>query len=140
MIAYYKQGQLVRIRMALYIAYFLLSMGLVWQFSYLGLAWAKIIIEIGILLTTFYCALKLCPAVATIKRFIWPTVICLVPTISLVLTGYKVWLVIVVFVALFSVTGFFYSAIQINDFKLLKEWLAKQLGQDASDEGSGLTR
>ena len=138
LIAYYKQGQLVRIRMAFYAGYFLISMGLVWQFSYLGLAWAKIITEMGILVATFYYAVKICPAVATLKKFCLPTTLCLGPTIGLVLTGYRSWLILVVFAVLFTVTGFFYAVIRISDFQFLKAWLAKQLGPRAPGDNSSL--
>jgi O-antigen/teichoic acid export membrane protein len=140
LIAYYKQGQLVRIRMAFYAGYCLLSMGLVWQFSYLGLAWAKIITEAGILLATFYCAVKICPAAATLKKFLLPTTLCLGPTIGLVLTGYSSWLVLGVFVVLFTVTGFYFAVIRSSDFQFLKFWLRKQLGPIESGDGSGLPR
>ena len=124
--------------MSFYVGYFLLSMGLVWQFSYLGLAWAKIITEMGILVATFYYAVKICPAVATLKKFCLPTTLCLGPTIGLVLTGNSSWLVLGVFVVLFTVTGFFYAVIRISDFKFLKAWLAKQLGPRATGDNSSL--
>ena len=140
LVAYYKQGQLVRIRMAFYVGYFFISMGLVWQFSYLGLAWAKIITEMGILLATFYYAVKICPALATLKKFYLPTTLCLGPTIGLVLTGYPSWLVLVFFVVAFTVTGFYFATIRSGDFKFLKSWLRKQLGPIESGDGNGLPR
>ena len=140
LIAYFRQGQLVRIRMSFYVGYFLLSMGLVWQFSYLGLAWAKIITEMGILVATFYYAVKICPAVATLKKFCLPTTLCLGPTIGLVLTGNSSWLVLGVFVVLFTVTGSYFAVIRSSDFQFLKSWLRKQLGLIESGDGNGLPR
>ena len=140
LIAYYKQGQLVRIRMTFYVGYFLLSMGLVWQFSYLGLAWAKIITEMGILLATAYYAVKICPPAATLKRFFLPATLCIGPTIGLVLTGYSSWLVLSVYLVLFTVTGFYFATTRSSDFRFLKSWLRKQLGLIESGEGNGLPR
>jgi O-antigen/teichoic acid export membrane protein len=138
--AYYKQGQLVRIRMIFYVVYFFISIGLVWQFSYLGLAWAKIITEVGLLLVTFYYAVKVCPAVATLKRFFLPTTLCLLPTVGLVLSGYPPALILGLFAVLFAAVGTYFGVIRASDLKLLKSWLVKQLGHRAPDDDSGLPR
>lgn len=140
MISYYKQGQLVRIRMIAYFGYFLLSILLVWKYSYLGLAWSKIITETVLFLVTIYFAVKISPSVETLKRFSWPAAICLLPTVGLVLAGYPPLLTIGLFAVLFVAAGTYFAVIRAGDFKLLKPWLAKQFGLREPDDDSGLPR
>ena len=140
LISYYKQGQLVRIRMVAYAGYFLLSILLVWKYSYRGLAWSKIITETALFLTTFNYAVKISPSVETLKRFSWPAALCLLPTVGLVLAGYQPLLILGLFAVLFAATGTYFAVIRASDFKLLKPWLAKQFGLSASDDNSDLPR
>jgi O-antigen/teichoic acid export membrane protein len=138
LISYYKQGRLVRIRMMAYVGYFLLSILLVWKYSYLGLAWSKIITESALFLVTFYYAVKISPTVAMLKRFAWPAALCLLPTVGLVLGGCQPLPILGVFAVLFIATGTYFAVIRASDFKLLKPWLVKQFGLRASDDNNDL--
>lgn len=125
LIALYRQGQLVRIRMAVYIGYFLLSVLLVWQFSYVGLAWAKIIAEIALFLLTLVGAVKISPLFLTLKRFLLPTTICMLFVFGFTAAGGASLPGAVLFMVLFVVTAFGFKIVRTDDLKALRAWLVK---------------
>ena len=125
LIAFYRQGQLVRIRMAVYIGYFLLSVLLVWQFSYVGLAWAKIIAEIALFLLTLVGAVKISPLFLTLKRFFLPTTICMLFVFGFTAAGGASLPGAVLFMVLFVVTAFGFKIVRTDDLKALRAWLVK---------------
>jgi O-antigen/teichoic acid export membrane protein len=134
MIANYRQGHLVRIRMLVYVCYFVLSVVLVWKYSYLGLAWSKIITETGLFLITFYFAAQLTPSVSTLKRFFWPAFLSLLPTLSLVMMGYRSWPILGLFAVLFATTSTYFAVIRTSDLKLLRPWLTKRIFSRPPDQ------
>lgn len=127
MIANYRQGQLVRIRIMVYVGYFVLSVVLVWKYSYLGLAWSKLITEVVLFMITFNFAAKLNPSVSTLKRFLGPAFLSLLPTFSLFMAGYRSWMTLALFAVLFTTTAGYFAVIRTSDLMLLRPWLAKRI-------------
>jgi O-antigen/teichoic acid export membrane protein len=126
LIASYRQGELVRIRIIAYISYFFLSILLIWEFSYLGLAWSKIITETGVFLFTLSCAAKVSPSVSTLKRFIVPAALCLLFIVGFSFTGGGSLLAAALFAALFVTITVVFEVVHAEDLKLLKIWLIKK--------------
>ncbi|MBL0712266.1 MAG: oligosaccharide flippase family protein, partial [Desulfosarcina sp.] len=127
LIAFYRQGQLVRIRLASYICYFFLSILLVWKFSFVGLAWSKIITEAGILFFTLSCARKVSPSVSILKSFLGPAALCLLFIVGFAFMGGGTLPALVLFTALFTATTVVFKVVRAEDFKALKTWLVKMV-------------
>jgi O-antigen/teichoic acid export membrane protein len=126
LIAFYKQDQLVRIRIIAYVCYFFLSVLLVGKFSYLGLAWSKIIAETGLFLLSVSCAVKVSPSVSTLKRFLVPAALCLLAVVGFGFTDSGHVSTLVFFLALFVSTTVVFKVVCADDFKVLKIWLVKK--------------
>ena len=126
LIAFSKHYQLVRIRIAVYVGYFLLSVLLVWQFSYLGLAWSKIIAEIVLFLLTLAGAAKVIPVFLTLKRFILPAAICMLFVFGFTAAGGDSLLAAVLFIVIFVVTAIGFKFVRSDDLKALMAGLAKR--------------
>ena len=124
LIAFYRQGQLVRIRIAAYIFYFLLAMLLVWKFSYLGLAWSTIISEAVIFLLTLFYAVKVSEAVSTLRYFLVPAASGLLFIVGLAYAGGGTWLSLLLFTAFFAGSSVLFKVVRAEDFKALKTILS----------------
>ena len=126
LIAFYKHYKLVRIRIAVYVGYFLLSVLLVWQFSYLGLAWSKIIAEIVLFLLTLAGAAKVIPVFLTLKRFLLPAAICMLFVFGFTAAGGDSLLAAVLFIVIFVLTAIGFKIVRSDDLKALMAGLAKR--------------
>jgi O-antigen/teichoic acid export membrane protein len=140
LIAFYRQDQLVRIRIAGYIGYFFFSILLVWKFSYLGLVWSKIITETGLFLLTLAYAVKVSPSVSTLNRFRAPAALCLLFAVGFMSAGGGPLPALVLFFALFAASGMFSRAIRAEDFKALKTWLIRRISGHRPDENTSVRR
>ncbi len=125
LIAFYRQDQLVFIRMAVYIGYFLLSVLMVWQFSYIGLACAKLITEIALFIFTLAEAIKISKFFLTVKRFLPPASICMLFVFGFTAAGGQSLVVAVLFTVLFIVTVFGFKILRGSDLRSLLVWLSK---------------
>ncbi len=126
LIAFYRQGQLVRIRIVVYICYLCVSVGLVWQFGHTGMAWSKMIAELVLFLSTLFCAAKLGLFTVTLKRFVFPTAICLLFVFGFTSTGAGVLSATLLFSVVFAVTACAFRIVQLDDLRALRVWLVSK--------------
>jgi O-antigen/teichoic acid export membrane protein len=126
LIASYRQGELVRARIGMYICYVLLSFLLVWKFSYLGLAWAKVITEAGLLLLTFSLAIKVSSSISIIRHFLVPVALCLLFIFGFAFAGVEALYSLLFFSLLFPAIAVVFKIVRPDDLKALKIWIGNK--------------
>jgi O-antigen/teichoic acid export membrane protein len=122
LIASEQEKKLVKIRTMVYFCYCIASLLLIWKFSYLGLAWAKIMTEAALFFTTVFLAFDSRDVYNLFKMMLAPLASCI---LSIVLFQYikdfTVWFVFPAVFGTYLILMFLFKGIFVHDFIYLKE-------------------
>lgn len=118
------QRYLVKIRAIVYIGYFIVSAGLIWKYSYAGLAYARVITEAILFIATFSYAYKVIFAFRVIKILLVTVSSCLLSILlCLIIPDLEVWIIAPSCLAVYILVMFILKGIRLHDFVFLKNIL-----------------
>ncbi len=123
------QNQLVKMRIPIYIGYFVVNLALIHNYSFIGLAWTKLFAEIFLFLTAYFYISRTIHSIHIIKIAAAPIISCfLTASVFYLMGNINLWLKVSSILIVCVCAMFAFKGIQKHDLVFMKRILLSKEG------------
>lgn len=118
------QKELLIMRLFVYLGYFIVSLILIWKYSYIGLAWTQVITEAILFFSGFFYVYKVIYPFHVTRISLAPVSSCLLSLLFFsFITDLKIWIIIPSVLIVYASAMFILKGIHLHDLTFLKNIL-----------------